>query len=194
MKKQFTSAFATLTAVSTLALLAGCAQFGGSEATRDEYPADSRVSAQFIDAAGDAIGSAIITQTHHGVLFDIELRRLDPGWHGFHIHETGSCEKPDFESAGNHFDPDNDEHGFRVEGGYHAGDFPNVYIDQSGGAQFQVFAERLSLGGENTLLDRDGSALVVHSRPDDYRSQPSGAAGERVACAVLTHEEDAGRL
>lgn len=176
---------------SAMALLSGCAMVGdrgGVDA--DNYPAGSRVPVQFINSDGDATGSAILTQAPHGVLIDVELRGMPPGWHAFHVHERGRCETPDFQSAGDHFNPERDDHGYEVEDGYHAGDLPNVFVSESGRAQFQFFADRLSLGGENALLDGDGSALVVHSRSDDYRSQPSGDAGDRIACAVVQRESE----
>ena len=174
----------TLAAVSSLLVMSGCAYMEDRE--DQNYPVGARVPAEFINASGTPTGTALLTQTEHGVLIDVELRDLEPGWHAFHVHERGECDTPDFESAGGHYNPDDKEHGFEARGGYHAGDFPNIMITDSGAARFQVFSKHLSLNErDNPLFDSDGSALVVHSGQDNYRSQPSGNAGERVACAVI---------
>jgi Cu-Zn family superoxide dismutase len=136
---------------------------------------------------GDAIGTATLNQTPTGVLARAEIANLPPGVHGFHIHETGECDPAsNFASAGGHYDPDGKDHGYMVEGGPHAGDMPNQTAGADGKLIAEVLNPRISLGSEpGTLFDQDGSALVIHATADDYRSQPSGAAGDRLACGVI---------
>lgn len=151
----------------------------------------SRIPVEFIDADGNSAGTAVLTETANGVLVDANLRGLEIGWHGFHVHQRAQCDTPDFKSAGGHFAPHGSEHGFLVEKGPHAGDMPNVFVDTDGAARVQYLLQDASLHeGPNALLDSDGSAIVVHAGADDYRSQPSGDAGDRVACAMVGGESN----
>jgi superoxide dismutase, Cu-Zn family len=144
------------------------------------------VNADVIGAEGDTIGSVKLTQAPTGVMVTANVSGLPEGAHGFHFHETGVCEPP-FESAGGHFNPADTPHGFYVEGGPHAGDMPNVHVGSDGQLVVEAFNPLISLqeGHEASLLDEDGSALVVHAGADDYTSQPSGEACDRLACAVI---------
>lgn len=146
----------------------------------------SQAKATFINTQGTDIGLAKLTETPHGVLIEFSIKSIPAGEHGFHIHQTGSCKTPDFKSAGGHYKPRKHKHGFMVPEGYHAGDMPNQFAGEGKILQGQVFNPHVTLRkGEATLLDADGSALVVHAGPDDYESQPSGAAGGRIACAII---------
>lgn len=142
-------------------------------------------TASFVNKAGMKSGSATLTSTPQGVLIEIEVSGLPPsGWVAFHVHETGSCDHATgHESAGGHFNPAEAEHGYLSSTGPHAGDMPNVWVDAEGVARAQVFNPLI------TLTDGDvgvtGRALMIHAKPDDYGSQPSGAAGERLACGVI---------
>ncbi|MCB1884025.1 MAG: superoxide dismutase family protein [Geminicoccaceae bacterium] len=143
--------------------------------------------ATFVDASGKEVGTAVLTQTPHGVLLDIDVKGLPTGQHGFHIHDTGKCEaEGGFKSAGGHYAADK-EHGYMVEGGPHPGDMPNQFVQDDGVFRAHVFNDMVSLAkdGDNSLLDDDGSAIIIHSGADDYLSQPSGDAGDRIACAVI---------
>lgn len=144
----------------------------------------------FINAQGQQVGVAHFAETRSGVLITVELRGLPPGVHGFHIHEAGRCDASGgFQSAGGHYNPRNELHGFMAQGGAHAGDMPNQSVAQDGVLRVQVLNSKVTLGqGEATLFDSDGSALVIHARPDDYRSQPAGDAGDRLACAVIQRQ------
>jgi Cu-Zn family superoxide dismutase len=142
-------------------------------------------TAMFVDAAGEPSGSAALTQTADGVLIDIEVRGLPANqWVALHVHETGSCDPATgHESAGGHFNPTSSEHGYRAAAGPHAGDMPNQHVGSDGVLQAQVFNTMISLDdGETAIL---GRALMVHAEADDYESQPSGAAGDRLACGVI---------
>jgi len=142
-------------------------------------------SAQFVDAKGEQNGTAEISPAGKGVLIEAEVSGLPAdSWVAFHIHETGTCDhQTGHESAGGHFNPDGREHGFKTANGPHAGDMPNQYVGADGVLRAQVFNDRVSLGdGENGI---SGRALMVHAKADDYESQPSGAAGDRLACGVI---------
>jgi len=121
------------------------------------------------------------------VLVKVEVKGLTPGTRAMHFHEIGRCEAPDFTSSGGHFNPAGVAHG-QVEDGPHAGDMMNIEIDADGNGSFSVLNDMVSVksGDLPALMDADGTALVIHAGPDDYESQPSGAAGPRVACAVIS--------
>jgi Cu-Zn family superoxide dismutase len=144
-------------------------------------------SAAFTNKDGKEIGQANLTQTPHGVLIRLGLTQLPTGPHAVHVHETGTCDPATgFESAGGHYAPRGHEHGYLVEGGFHAGDLPMQWASEEGLLRADILAEHVTLGdGEGTLFDDDGSALVIHAGPDDYQSQPAGNAGDRIACAVI---------
>jgi Cu-Zn family superoxide dismutase len=145
------------------------------------------VRTTFVDSAGRKIGTAVLTQTPSGVLVELDLTGLPPGWKAVHFHTIGRCEPgTGFKSAGDHFAPRQEHHGLRVDKGPHAGDMPNQYVHNDGTLRAHVLNTLVTLSpSEASLLDADGSALVVHAKPDDYRSQPAGDSGERIACAVL---------
>lgn len=136
--------------------------------------------------AGDDghLGGVTLVQTPNGVLLTAQIAGLEPGAHGFHIHETGRCEGPDFTSAGGHWAPEGKPHGFATEDGPHAGDMPNIFASSDGLATVHVFLEEMSLSGEQPLLDEDGAAIIVHERDDTYMSEAK--SGDRVACAALS--------
>lgn len=138
-----------------------------------------------IGADGNEIGRATFTGTQDGVLVEADIAGLsDVGWHGFHIHETGECDAAGgFESAGGHFAPGGNAHGYLAEGGPHAGDMPNQYVSQEGLLRAEVFNSNVTLDEGETGIR--GRAVMVHQGADDYQSQPSGGAGTRVACGVI---------
>ena len=134
---------------------------------------------------GSDRGTVSIVPTPHGLLFEAQLTGLTPVVHAFHIHETGQC-GDDFSAAGGHYNPTDKDHGYLAENGPHAGDMPNFTAGEDGSATFSTFNPMVTMtGGEAPLDDSDGSALMVHGGADDYRSQPAGAAGDRVACGVV---------
>jgi Cu-Zn family superoxide dismutase len=143
--------------------------------------------AELIDAQGQLIGIALLIEVPEGVLITLKVEGLPPGEHALHIHERGVCEPPDFASAGGHFNPFGKQHGLENPEGPHAGDLPNIEVGPDATAETEMTATRVTLkpGQPNSLLDEDGSALVIHAGPDDFKSDPAGNAGARIACGVI---------
>lgn len=151
-------------------------------------------SADLIDAQGRRAGEARLQQTPHGVLIRLDLTNATPGVHGLHIHELGRCDRPSFESAAGHFNPTGRQHGFLNPRGPHAGDLPNIEIPATGRLLVEHFARDITLhSGAGSLLDSDGSAIVIHSGTDDYMTDPSGHSGERLACGQLLRPDSSTR-
>lgn len=143
--------------------------------------------AELINSKGEKIGTATFTQEAEGVKISLEVSHLPPGTHGFHIHAVGKCEPPDFKSAGAHFNPTGKKHGLQNPEGPHAGDLPNLTVGPDGTAKVEVVAKQVTLGeGKNSLLQPDGTALVIHANPDDEKTDPAGNAGDRIACGVIS--------
>lgn len=143
-------------------------------------------SASLIDRNGREVGAAELRQLPHGVLIRLEARGLPPGWHGVHVHRVGVCEGPDFRSADVHFDPLVKRHGHGAEGGFHAGDLPNLFVGENGEGKAEHLTTALTLDdGPLGVFDGDGAALVIHAQPDDHRSHPSGQSGDRIACGEI---------
>jgi Cu-Zn family superoxide dismutase len=137
------------------------------------------------NAKGQTVGGATLSETPHGVLIHVNLTKASPGVHAFHIHESGKCEPP-FTSAGSHFNPTKKQHGLENAMGMHAGDLPNIEVPSNGALAFDVVDQAVTLKpGANSLLDTDGSAIVIHEKADDYKSDPAGNAGDRVICGVI---------
>lgn len=153
--------------------------------------------AELQNRQGNVVGYAYLTNVEDGVQIQVRMTGLettmtDEGWseHGFHIHETGTCNPPDFSSAGGHFNPTGVGHGLLDTDGAHAGDLPNLLISPDGSASYQTTTDLVTLdSGERGLFDADGSALVLHSEPDDYLTDPAGDSGDRVACGVITRSQ-----
>ena len=146
-------------------------------------PATATASMQ--DAAGRQLGTLTLTETAQGIALAGRLTGLAPGEHAIHLHTTGRCEPP-FESAGGHWNPANRAHGTANPQGPHAGDAPNVTVAADSSVAVQVATPSGTLRGATPLLDGDGAAVVIHAGPDDYRTDPSGSSGDRVACGVVS--------
>ncbi|TPE51772.1 superoxide dismutase family protein [Amaricoccus solimangrovi] len=156
-------------------IVAGSALAQGDAAT---------TTVDFTNLQGESIGTAKLTGTRAGLLIGLDLRGLPPGWHGFHVHETGECDaEGGFKSAGGHYAVSDTEHGFLSEHGPHSGDMPNQYVGEDGTLRAQVLDTYVFLGGDTG--NASGKALIIHAGADDYESQPSGDAGDRLACGVI---------
>ena len=158
----------------------------------DERTAGLTAEAALVAPSGDALGTVSFRQTASGVLVIAEVNGLAPGGHAFIIHEFGAC-TPDFAAAGDHFDPTDAEHGF-IHSGWrrgdsgeaHGGDLPNIYAASDGSARADFFTVGITLdpGPRHSVFDDDGSAIIVHERPDSYGEYESDT-GARVACGVI---------
>jgi len=138
------------------------------------------------DAQGQSVGTVTLTDTPHGVLMHVVLTNAPEGVHAFHVHTTGKCEPP-FMTAGGHFNPANKQHGAENPMGMHAGDMPNITVPAGGKLTFDILNSDVTLkAGANSLMDADGSAVMLHAAADDYKGDPAGNAGARVACGVVT--------
>ncbi|MGG0642978.1 superoxide dismutase family protein [Sporosarcina gallistercoris] len=139
------------------------------------------------DSKGQTTGTAELEETEEGVRVHVKAEGLPEGSHGFHFHETGVCEAPDFKSAGDHFNPDEKKHGLETEGGPHAGDMPNLEVGKDGSVDDEFTAKHVTLekGQPNSLFQDSGTALVIHAGEDDGETQPSGDSGDRIVCGVI---------
>jgi Cu-Zn family superoxide dismutase len=136
---------------------------------------------------GKSVGTATLQQSAAGVAIKLNVHDLTPGDHGIHIHQTAKCEGPDFKSAGGHFNPDGKKHGLESPDGPHAGDIPNFVADASGKSKATVLAKGVIMGdGANSVFSGGGTALVIHAKADDNKTDPSGNSGDRIACGVIT--------
>lgn len=131
---------------------------------------------------GESVGTVEFRESPFGTMLHARLAFLPAGIHAFHVHETGECVPP-FKSAGGHFNPDSSDHGLMDADGRHAGDMPNIHVPASGIVNVEVFNDSVRL--DERLFDADGAAVVIHEGPDDYETNPAGAAGPRIACGVI---------
>jgi Cu-Zn family superoxide dismutase len=187
--------FRLLTLVTALAVAGSSgalsAQGRPASTPKPAAPAAEEASATLLDRRGRTVGSAQFQAGADGVLITVTLAAegLEPRWHGLHLHAVGTCAGP-FTSAGPHVhDGPAGRHGLLNPLGPEAGDLPNLYVDRDGTAEAQFHTTRVRLrasgGGAPALLDRDGSALVLHAEVDDQKTQPIGGSGDRIACGVI---------
>lgn len=171
--------------LTVFVILAGC----GKSNTKIPVSGNSTdmIKAPLINTEGTEMGEVTITEDNKGVTIRVVAEGLTPGTHGFHIHEKGECTPPTFESAGGHFNPTNKEHGFENPKGFHLGDLPNIQVEKDGTIDATVTTAEVTLqkGKENSILDEDGSTIMIHENADDYKTDPAGNAGDRIACAVI---------
>ncbi len=167
----------------SLLLLAGAILMGVSAYAQT---ATTKAHANFIDAKGNKVGTATLTQTAKGVRINVSVTGLLAGVHGIHIHTVGMCQGPNFASAGGHFNPMMKKHGKDNPDGPHAGDLPNFNVGANGKGKATMTAAMVTLGdGMNSLFHAGGTALVIHAGPDDYKTDPAGNSGDRIACGVV---------
>lgn len=169
----------TLSAALAATLLAGCSGMMGQHGSPS-------AQAQLAATTGNSTNGTVRFQQHgQSVRVSGEIRGLKPGAeHGFHVHEKGDCSSGDGMSAGGHFNPAGKPHGQHAHGEHHVGDLPSLKADASGVARFSFESGSIAVGsGMNDIV---GKGLIVHRDPDDYKTQPTGNAGPRLACAVIT--------
>jgi len=148
--------------------------------------AQAPVKVDMKNAQGQPVGTATLTSAMGAVHIQLDLRNLPPGQHALHVHMTPTCEGPAFTSAGAHFNPAGKKHGRMNPEGPHAGDMDNFTVGSDGTAKAMIMAMGITLGNEaNSVFANGGTALVVHAAADDMKTDPSGNAGDRIACGVI---------
>jgi Cu-Zn family superoxide dismutase len=196
---------AALTAGAMLLSLAACSREGeapAADAATDNASVENSLSPDaalagndvaasaqtftLADAAGKSLGSVAVSEGSDGLTFSVTASGMAAGSHGLHLHEKGLCEGPKFESAGKHWNPAAKQHGRDNPAGAHLGDLANLDVAGAGTATagFTVAGTKMA-SGATMLADADGTSLVMHAKPDDYKTDPSGDSGDRIACAVI---------
>lgn len=169
--------FGPVAVLTLLGLTAGVAAAGGA----------THAGARIIDGAGQTIGWAQLTEDAAGQLhLNVQVAGLSTGRHGIHLHAIGQCVGPAFASAGGHHNPLGAQHGLDNPAGAHAGDLPNLVVNVAGRGHLDAVSHHATLSsGPVSLLDADGSAIVIHANEDDQVTNPTGNSGGRVACGVI---------
>ena len=179
------------TAILSFAILALCSAAACRSHPAPETDNALHAKAYLLDSLGREVGKVSFTEAPGvpGVTIAIEVSRgATTGQHGIHLHSVGKCDAVGlFASAGGHFNPAGKHHGLFAADGPHAGDLEALTVDSFGHTSFVATSTRVTLSaGPNSLLDADGSAIVLHALPDDQRTDPSGNSGARIACGVVT--------
>jgi Cu-Zn family superoxide dismutase len=157
--------------------LAACSGYSTARPERAEVP--------MRDASGRNIGTLTVTNTPGGLSLTGVVSGLRPGPHGIHFHAIGRCDAPTFESAGPHWNPTHRLHGTLNPQGPHLADMPNLVVVEDGSATVSLLTPGGTLRGADPLLDSDGATVIIHANEDDYRTDPSGNSGSRIACGVV---------
>ena len=171
--------------VCSILLVTGCSQQNEMIPVSGEI--EHTLSTTVVDSTGKNIGTAELTETESGVRVRLLLKGLEAGKKAIHFHEVGKCDPPKFTTSGSHVNPAKKQHGFDNPKGYHAGDLPNLKVNEDGVVDLEITTPNVTLkkGEPNSLLDEDGSTLIIHEKEDDYVTDPSGNSGDRIACGII---------
>lgn len=187
--------FLGATMLAGSAILAGCTNEPQEQAetadatvpapapTEDMPPVTATTTLKTADGA-DA-GTVTATERSDGIAIAVSATRMTPGEHGLHVHTTGKCEGPKFESAGGHWNPSAAQHGLSNPQGQHKGDMPNLTVASDGTGKLDYVMRDAQI---SEMLDADGAALIIHAKLDDQMTDPSGNSGDRMACGVFVRE------
>ena len=170
-------------ALAAIAIAACGGQARGPEGAR--LP-DITANAALFDTSGTRVGVASFSEGDGSTQMGVSVTGLEPGEHGMHIHENGTCTPPSFESAGGHFNPTSQQHGLLNPQGPHAGDMPNLVVEADGSADTTIAVSASLLAeGAGSMMGTEKRAFVIHADPDDQKTDPSGNSGTRVVCGVI---------
>jgi Cu-Zn family superoxide dismutase len=173
--------------LAALLVVGSVAACGGQARGPGGRPLDEpTATANLVDSTGARVGVATFSDSAGTGRLAVSVTGLTPGRHGMHIHENGACTPPDFQSAGAHFNPDAKQHGALNPEGPHAGDLPNLLVEEDGSADTTLTVPRSLLAeGPASMLGPQQRSFVIHADPDDEKTDPSGNSGARAVCGVI---------